>query len=318
MDNTIIQQGRFTSQGTAKQLDLRAGTDWMDVLNVTQSMNVETPGRGVQFEWRDGFFPGSAVEIKKLDGINTLEMVHLVSGGFTPLPKISSAVTTGTTITKAVSPVCTSNSHGFSNGDIVIFSNLTTMPQLSVVLFSIDNVTTNTFELPYMDTSSANFVAETSFGVRSFPEFSFKPALNWVTKVTTGNTTTVTLSAQAPHLTYNVGGVIRFSIPESFGMKELDGLQGTILSINTSLNQFVVDIDSNGFTTFEWPANTAVPTSLATTVSVGSETTNSLDAVSNLGIIGMELTAGINGPAGSLGDQIYWRAGKSFSNTIEV
>ena len=33
MNGTILQQGSFTSDGTAKTLDIRSDVDWMQVLN---------------------------------------------------------------------------------------------------------------------------------------------------------------------------------------------------------------------------------------------------------------------------------------------
>ena len=161
MDGTIIQQGRFTSDGTSKLIEVRAGIDWMVVENETQWATTQNPGRGVKFEWQRGLPDGHALEYTKQDLNNTLQAEKITSGGFTVIEnstlKISAPVT-GTTITKASPPVCTATAHGFSNGDLVVLSNLTNMPQLGgSVLFSIGNVSANNFQLTYFNTNTANF-----------------------------------------------------------------------------------------------------------------------------------------------------------------
>ena len=169
MDNTIIQQGRFTSDGNAAFIDIRSDVDWMEVINETQWATTQATGRGVKFEWQRGLTAGHAFEYTKADASNALQAEKVTSGGFTLIDPNAgpSAIVTGTTITKASPAVCTAASHGFENGDLVEFSNLTNMPQISAgsAIFSIGNVTTNTFELTYFNTNTANFTAEAAFGV---------------------------------------------------------------------------------------------------------------------------------------------------------
>src|SRR5574338_385788 len=53
MDNTIIQQGRFTSDGTARQLAIRSDVDWMYVYNFTKATMV-AGSEGVKYYWQRG------------------------------------------------------------------------------------------------------------------------------------------------------------------------------------------------------------------------------------------------------------------------
>jgi hypothetical protein len=314
-DGTIIQQGRFTSDGTAQDIAIRSDVDWMEVINETQWATTQTPGRGVKFEWQRGMTAGHAFEYTKADGADTLQAEKVTSGGFEiidPNAGLGSAVT-GTTITKADPPVCTAAGHGYSNGDLVILSSLTNMPQLSQIYWEIGSVTTNTFELTYMDTNTANFTAESAFTVRKVPKFS-----NWVPPqvaivgLTTGSTTSVVLSATVA--SYTVGQTVRLQIDESvWGTSGINGQLGTITAINTTTNALTLDIDSSSSSSFAWPASSAVPFTFATIVPVG--TTGNLldDATLNTAELAIRLGAGIDGPAGSSSDVIYWRAGKSFS-----
>ncbi len=315
-DNTIIQQGRFTSEGETVILDIRSDTDWMEVINETQFATTQTPGRGVQFKWQRGIAPDTAFRFGKEDASNILAAAFNTSGGFTRIPANigEGPLITGTTITKAGPPVCTAANHGFSNGELVLFTNLTNMVQIAVTLFSVGNVTTNTFELTYFNTNTANFTAETAYEVRSFPDFAFTPASNWISAITKGSTTQAQLTAQAAHLNQDVGGVMKFNVSDVFGMTEINGLQGEILAFDSATNTYTVDIDSTSFTDFAYPAAAAFPFTAPSVVGVGGvSTSGSPNVVENLDFIGMKLASGAQSPAGSSGDVIYWKAGKSFS-----
>ena len=131
--------------------------------------------------------------------------------------------------------------------------------------------------------------------------------------MTTGSPTQVQLTANVTDLNYVVGQIIKFKVPAVFGMPQLDGVQAEVLSFNSTTNTYTVDLDSSSFTAFAWPASSAVPHDFPTTIVVGNDSSSVVNPLTNLSSINMELGAGIDGPAGSSGDVIYWRAGKSFS-----
>jgi hypothetical protein len=54
MENTIIQQGRFTSTGAAKTLQIRSDIDWMKIYNVTVAAGAQTTAVGVEYYWQKG------------------------------------------------------------------------------------------------------------------------------------------------------------------------------------------------------------------------------------------------------------------------
>ena len=314
---TIIQQGSFTSDGKTKDLDIRSDVDAMEVINFTQMGTQQTPGRGVKFQWQRGLAPGAAIEFTKADGADTLQGETVSSGGFTLLPEAASSPVTGTTITKATPPVCTAANHGFSNGDQVSLSNLTNMPQIAVVVFTIGNVTTNTFELSFFDTNTANFVAETAFKVTKLRRFDWTNSWNIITSITSGVTTQVQLSSNENTLSYDVGDVLKFNVTSEFGMIQIDGLTGEVLSVVEATNTYTIDLDSTSFSAFSWPASSAVPMELPHINSVGTNSTSVEGATKNTAFIGIGLGAGIDGPAGSTGDLILWKATKSSLITTE-
>ncbi len=320
MTSTTIQQGRFTSDGTAKTLNLRSDVDWMEVYNSTVAdADTQTTAIGVQYYWQRGMSVGTGIEYKKSDAANAAQLTTLLAtGGFTPSGQGSlGAPVTGTSITKAAVAVCTAANHGYSNGDVVILSNLTEMPQLAQLFFTIGSVTTNTFELSYMNTNTAKFTAETAFTVRKITGSpAWRQSVSAITAITAGATTQVTTSEDGQ--LYAVGDVMRFNISSAMGMSELNGLQGTILSINSTTNTFTVDIDSSAFSPYVYPAASAVPFTIGQMQPVGTISSTTLsDATKNLSTLSMTLGAGANGPAGQTGNVIFWRAGKSFSVTNE-
>lgn len=313
MDGTIIQQGRFTSDGAAELISLRSDVDWMEVINATQWATTQATGRGVKFEWQRGLAAGAAFEYTKADSTNALNAEFVSSGGFTLLDPNAGpeAEVTGTTITKADPPVCTAAGHGYSNGDVVVIYGSDNMTQIDGVLFTIGSVATNTFELTYFDSNTANFTANTAFAVRRVPNpQSFEPAGAVIAAISTGTTTGVTLCRDDIDL--QVGDLMRITVPSAFGMTEIDGQAGEITAINTTTNTYTVDIDSSAYTAFAWPATTSFPSTMPRAVALGNRST-APHGFNNVKQIQMKLGAGIDGPAGSSSDVIYWRAGKSFS-----
>lgn len=140
-----------------------------------------------------------------------------------------------------------------------------------------------------------------------------------------------------------VGQEVTFNVPSLLnGMVEINTLSAPIIHIDQTDpvdgSIFQVRLDVSAFTPFVFPTNadlvvannTYTP---ATVVPAGMNSAEALaalppvdflsDASRNQLIIGMQLSggsaAGLNaGPAGAVGDAMFWRAGKSFSvdNTI--
>jgi hypothetical protein len=292
----------------------------MEVYNVSVAADdTQTTAVGVQFYWQRGMPSGSGWEYKKSDAANAAQLSSIIqTGGFTPSGSfVQGSPISGTTITKASPPVCTATGHGFSNGDTVLFSNLTEMPQLAQIYFTIDNVTANTFELKYMDTNTANFTAETSFQVSKITGFpGWRQAYGAILSITQGATTVVQLADDS--YGFDVGNVIRMVVPSALGMSQINGQQGTVLSKDVANNTITVDIDSSAYSPFVFPAASAVPFTFGQVQSVGNLSSTSLsDATKNISTLSITLGAGADAPAGQIGNVIFWRAGTAFSVTNE-
>lgn len=323
MDNTIIQQGRFTSDGTNKTLSIRSDVDWMMVYNYTNAG--ATGDDSVQFFWQRGMADGTGLRYFKSGGGNALNMTALASpNGFQLVDTAGNpngariVVSAGTNATQPV--FSTANTAGLATGSIVRMDSLATAPDLNGFDFEIDTIVANTsFRMRYALANAPGSVSGAGFYRRIKFDPIFYPRRRFIVNITQAAQAVVRTSVRHG---YTVGQVVRFTVPPFFGMVELDGLQGTIVATNGAA-EFTVDIDSSAFSafTFVTAAQAANPFNWAQVAPLGEDTAAALDAGANLlgdateneALLGMILPAGADAPGGATSDVMYWVAGKSFA-----
>lgn len=325
--NTVVLSGSFTSDGTNKTLAIRSDLDWMEVINYT---NVGATGDdSVKFEWYRGMVDGTGIRYFKSGGGNNLNITTLASPNGFQLVDTSGnpngtriAVTAGTNATQPV--FSTGNTVGLATGSIVRMDSLATAPDLNGFDFEIDTIMANTsFRMRYGLANAPGSVSGAGFYRRILFDPIFYPRRRFIVDGgTIGANTEIVCSVTHG---FTVGQQIRFVIPPQFSMTELDGLTGTIVSVDLVNNTFTVDIDSSAFTpfTFVTAAQAANPFNWAQAVPVGEDTAQALtsgvdilgDATVNQALIGVILPGGSDAPGGANNDVMYWRAGKSFSVT---
>lgn len=324
MDNTIIQQGRFTSAGLAVELQIRSDIDWMEVINYTIADADQTTAVGVKYYWQRGMAADTGIEYLKSNAAAAANLVDaMASGGFTLLDTSESPLSalnaTTTAISTAAIPVVTnSGTNALSAGDVVRITNTTSAQQLGGFDFTVGHNTLSgtTFSLDYMPQLALAGTTGSWRKINFQPQF--YPRHRFITKMTAASSMVVTMSVTHG---FTVGQAVRFKVPSGYGMVEANELIGNITAINTTLasgNSITVDIDSSAFTAFAFPVNADVPFTPALVIPVGEAASESAanlldDATNNVSFIGMSLAAGANSPAGATSDVIYWRAGKSFS-----
>lgn len=321
MANAIILQGKFTSDGTPKVIQLRSDVDWMRVYNWTQMATQQSTGRGVEFYWQRGMAADSGLMWKKKDsGVDDLKGTVITSGGFTLVDSTSNPLASKMTDISAIStatvPVVTvSDTTALSNGDIIRFEDVTGAQQLGGLDFTIGSLATYTFTLPWMSTLGG---AGTNGSYRRIIyDPIFYPRYRYITAITKAASCVITTSVTH---NYSVGQTVRLVVPAAYGMHEADKLQGKITAISTTYNTITVDIDTTTFTTFAFPTTTYGAFSPAMVVPVGEDGTYpnlSDDTTRNTSYIGMKLASSVVSPGGYSGDVMYWTAGKSFSVTNE-
>ncbi|MHB1059856.1 MAG: hypothetical protein ACYC0F_18440 [Rhodanobacter sp.] len=309
--NEIIAGGYFTSTGASVNIPLRSDIDFFEVINYTQMATTANPGVVVRSQWQRGLAAGYAFQETKTNSTSVLNGTVATSGGFTlvntSVQTLGAALTT-TTISNATHPeVACSATSGVIAGDTYRLTNSTGALNLSGMDYTIGTVVANTsFELAYMVAAGAA-TASTFKKVSTDPMF--YPTRRTITAVTKGTTTQVQFSVTCG---YVVGQRLQFLVPVEYGMVELNGLVGTILSINTTTNTVTVDIDSSSFTSFAFPLVASYPFTFAQATPDGEIPTISTAATVNNAILGINLGSAV---CGALNDVMYWRASAAFQYT---
>lgn len=324
--NTTMLQGAFTATGDAIYIPLRAGIDWMRVYNTTVAAASQTTAVGVEYYWQLGFPAAAAWEYKKagssVAGANLI--TYNTTGGFTyydsSLQTYGTVNATTTAVSTAAIPVVTNTgTNGLSAGQVVRILSQTAAPQLGGLDFTvgINTLSSTTFSLDYM----AQLTVAGTDGSWMLVDFDpiFYPAHRYITSITSSGFESVVVFSVTHG--YQVGQILRFNVSSAYGMSQINGLSGTIVSVDTADNSVNVAIDSSSFTAFAFPLAAAYPFTPASATPVGEDSAFALasnvnvlnDATLNISSIGMILAAGANGPAGSEDDVIYWQAGTVFS-----
>ncbi len=310
---TIFVQGSFISQGVGEDINLAAGSDYFTVRNLTQEDTTQTPGRGVKFEWYNNAMLPSGFQFRtfKSDGADTLGSTLDTSGGFIyrTTPLLQEAAFTGTAVTNA-GPAVVTLENSFSNGDVVALYGSTGMRQIAGMEFTISSVSGSAFTLLGLDASGFAAPATAVIARRVSKDKLVSPSFNFVTKISQAANAIVTLSKSHD---YSVGQLIHFNVPDSFGMSQISQLTGKILSVTDYT--FTVDINSSSFSAFAFPIDALVPAVrlFATVAPAGQRNEYNTETApfrSANFVPRMFLPAGINSPAGSLGDIIVWQSWK--------
>lgn len=321
MDNTIIQQGRFTQGATAANvtLQIRSDVDWIKVYNQTV-LEAAGGGNGAEFYFQRGMTNGTGWKYVKEATIGALVPSALAANtGFFLVDSSvqgTAATIVSTGITNATPPVVTVGSTAtLATGDVVRVTTSTGALNLSGIDYTINVINGTTFGLTYMvaaGTATAANINKVNFDPLYYPR------RRVISAITLGATTVVKMTVTHG---YVVGQLVRLNIPATSGTVELNGVTGAITAISTANNTITLNIDSTGFTTFVFPAAAAVPFTPAEVVPVGEDTASALtagtdilsDATINQGFIGVTMIAGALAPAGAANSTSYWIAGKSFS-----
>ncbi len=331
--DTLIQQGRFISAQVPVTIPLRSGVDWMKVYNKTVAAAAQTTAVGVEYYWQRGFGQGEGWEYLKSNAADAANLSnYLTTGGFTYIDSsINNYGLLNATITaisgSATPPVVTNTgTNGLIDGNVVRLFNVAGGQQLGGMDFTIGyngSTSSTSFALSYMGPIAA---ATTGSFMQINNDPLYYPTRRSITNITQATQAVVTLSVTHG---YQVGQLVRMNVPSVFGMTQMNGLQATIVAINTTTtaaltsNTITLNVDSTAFTAFTFPASSSNAFTPATVVPMGEDTADALiqnvnilsDATVNTGYIGMTLAAGANSPAGLSGNLIYWVAGSSFSVT---
>lgn len=341
---TIITQGNFTSAGVGVRIPLPSSADYFVCKNLTQLATTQATGRCVGGEWYGGgvFSDNDGIRWKKSDSTSVINMdkfsTTTASNGFTYVttaPVIEAQAANAITNITAANPAVVTQTNTYSNGDIIRIYGTTGMLQIAGMDFQISSVSGAGYTLLGLPATASNgFAAVGTAGyTRRISKYgAVEPEFLYVTNISQATQAVVSTSVD-PSDHYVVGMKIRLSVPQSFGMTQMNGLTGKIVAVNgvaASSNigayNMTIDIDSSAFTAFAFPASTDVPTAalFATLAPAGASTQfNPITGVQTgydftkqpfrTGEFTpfMYLAAGAQSPAGSANDVIVWQALKT-------
>lgn len=140
--------------------------------------------------------------------------------------------------------------NGFPDGSNLILYGTTNMTQIGGMAFTISSSTGTGFSLLGLDASSFASPAtnvQMTFIPRPPP---VKPRFFYITKIDRGVSTIVTLSQIH---NYIPSQLVRFSVPSSFRMTEIDSMTGLVTDVTPYT--LTVSIQSINFTPFAFPAS---------------------------------------------------------------
>lgn len=323
MDGTILQQGRFTSDGTNKVLAIRSDVDWIRVYNTTIAAANQTTAVGVEYYWQRGFADGAKWSYFKSNAANAANLSqYITSNGFslldTSLNPLSAAVAVSGATNATQPVVSTGSTAGLAAGDIVRLSSLTGQENLAGIDFQIDTVVANTsFRWAYAIATAPGAAATAGNWRKVKYDPIYYPRRRFIGNITAAGNAIVSCTADHG---LSVGQEVRIVVPAEYGMVQMNNILATITAVPAS-NQLTLNVDSSAFTAFQFPLPGVVPFSPALVVPVGENTAQAIsssvnllaDATENQAILGIELVGGANNPGGANNDVLYWCAGKSFS-----
>lgn len=334
MDGTIILQGSLTqgAAATSQYIPIRSDVDWMRVYNLTEAAAANAD-HGIEYYWQRGFQSDAAMNAngglvyRRLNPATGFSLTRTAANAF--ILYDNSANPNGATIattasSAAVNPVVnTATTTGLvAFNTIVRLDSIAATPTICGIDYTVQAVNAGvSFTLPTHATALGAGGAGRYRIINYNPLF--YPRNRTVINITQAAQAVVTTSVNHG---YTIGQQVRFVIPASCGMTQLNGLQATIVAVSAAgaLSTFTIDLDTTGFTAFQWPLLAVTPTSYANVIPIGENTATALaqvpplsgleDATLNTGSIGMILMPGALLPGGSANDRIYWVAGKSFSS----
>lgn len=275
---TIISKNYLTSTGAGIKLNNPSNADLIVVENLT-TMAASNPNKAIR-TW--SYAPSWGANASPADGgfktvKTTFDLTSSISSsGFTWVytsPQVEAQNANAITAITAADPAVVSQTNSYSEDDILQFYGTTGMLQISGMNFQISNVSGSGYDLVGLDASGFAAAATAGNTRRISKMLAVNPQFLYVTDISQAAQAVVRTSVD-PSAYYVVGMKLHFNIPVSFGMKEMDQLTGTIVSIDSSAYTMTVDIDSSAFTAFAFPASSLSPTArlFATVAPAGAST----------------------------------------------
>jgi hypothetical protein len=336
MPFTIITGGTFLSTGASVKIPLPSSADYFITNNITQMPLAPATPVVIKGEWFGSKFglgataANDGLRWKKSANTSVLNIdtfaTSTASSGFTYVtsaPQLEAQAANAITAITAASPAVVSQTNTYANDDVLYLYGTTGMLQYAGMPVQISSVSGSGYTL--IGVRATGLTAGTAGFTRRISKYNaVEPESLYITEITKATQAVVRTSVD-PTQHYVVGMKIHFSVPQSFGMSQINGLTGKIVAVSTANYTVTVDIDTSAFTTFAFPLTTASPTAalFATYAPAGAATQYDFVTQVQTGYDFskqpfrsgeftpyMFLAGGAQSPAGAASDQINWMAYK--------
>lgn len=276
--STNMLTGTFTTDSTPSPvtLNLPSGATEIEIVNLTDyaahaAAVVKAKGYSGLTGYADLYTGNGASP-------NVITNTEIVSDGFTffydSANQAIGAAVAITGINQINHPLALSATTG-AVGDVVRVYGTTGMLQVAGMDFTVTAVNAGVSQtLGFLDASgfaapaTAGYYRKLPFagsgvaGTTIAPNPRYYPRNRFVTGITQAANCVVTCSVVH---TFQVGEKVRVRCPAVFGMKEIDGLLGTVLAVSHSatVNSLTLDIDTSGFSAFAFPTTATAATGIS-------------------------------------------------------
>lgn len=311
-------QGTFASTGATYAIEFPTDIQWMEVINLS-FCSIGGTGTGVRWYWQKGMQDGYGIVSLKLAADDSItydyqaDCFSFINTSENPLSAVNNTLTQ---VSGATPPIVSATSTaGLADYDTVRLSNVLGAEQFNGIDFTIDTLVANTsFRLPFAPTIVTTGATTGSFYKVKW-DAPFYPRKKYISAITQANPGVITTTA---YHGFTVGQKIRIHVPAEYGMVEANGLEATVTAISAANATITTDIDTSGFTAFAWPLTgiAAGGVTPAHIVPIGQDSSYNLslsDATYNTTRRIMLLAPGVDGPGGTLANEMMWRAGRSMT-----
>lgn len=152
-------------------------------------------------------------------------------------------------------------------GSIVRCIDATGMLQITTIEFSVTAVSSSSFTLGYLNTSTFASAATASKFVVINRGISASPRRAFITAISKASSGVITLSTSDHGIKQYTQ--VKLEGLEGHGMTELNGRVVNVTAVNTTNNTITIDVNTTNFTTFAFPASSATLSTRARVVPVG-------------------------------------------------
>ena len=335
--DTAILQGDFVSTASNVFIPLRGGVDWIEVWNQT-ILGTPVNSTGYYYYWQKGMPQGQGVAYAYTGAQPAVTAAQLAANtgffyqdtsvvGYTFSPNVVGLIAAG------ANAQVTSVAHGLVVGDVIRLLNLSApvQPLSAIDWVVLTRVSADIFTI---GTAASNVGVAANAGssiVKISREGLYQPEDRVIVAISQAAQAAIKFAA--PH-NYHVGDEIRINVNPitnaavatylraTYGASPSLNPQVTVATIVDAQNITVV-MNTVAMPAFVFPLAASVPFTPSQTTPIGEDTAFTLaapapllaDATHNIAQIGMLLVGGlaISPAGGTIGNQMFWKAGVSFS-----